>query len=395
MIIKQKVMRNVSLTAHPTGCVRYVEDQFAWLDAKKGSDHGDRFPKRVLVIGGSTGYGLASRMVAAVMGNAATINVSFEREPAEKKVATPGWYNTMAFEREARNRRLYAESLFGDAFSKEMKQAVADLVEKDLGQVDLVVYSLASPMRIDPETGETYKSVLKPIGKTYTALSVDVQSGIIEKAVIEPAEENQIAETVKVMGGEDWQLWIDFLASRGLLAEGIKTVAYSYIGPEITFPVYREGTIGKAKEHLEHTAKVLTGRLKDLQGSAYVAVNKALVTRASAVIPVVPLYIALLYQVMKEMGLHEECTQQMFRLFTDRLYKDNDVPVDEEGRIRLDDWEMREDVQSEVDRRWKLQTEGESLVKGDLEGFRQSYDQIHGFGFDSVDYEADVDPRKI
>jgi enoyl-[acyl-carrier protein] reductase/trans-2-enoyl-CoA reductase (NAD+) len=301
----------------------------------------------------------------------------------------------MAFEREARNRRLYAESLFGDAFSKEMKQAVADLVEKDLGQVDLVVYSLASPMRIDPETGETYKSVLKPIGKTYTALSVDVQSGIIEKAVIEPAEENQIAETVKVMGGEDWQLWIDFLASRGLLAEGIKTVAYSYIGPEITFPVYREGTIGKAKEHLEHTAKVLTGRLKDLQGSAYVAVNKALVTRASAVIPVVPLYIALLYQVMKEMGLHEECTQQMFRLFTDRLYKDNDVPVDEEGRIRLDDWEMREDVQAEVDRRWKLQTEGESLVKGDLEGFRQSYDQIHGFGFDSVDYEADVDPRKI
>lgn len=388
-------MRNVSLTAHPIGCVQYVQEQFDWLDSNLLADCEASYPQRVLVIGGSTGYGLASRMAAAVVGKADTINISFEREPAENKVATPGWYNTKAFEREAHRRGLYAESLFGDAFSKEMKESTANLIEKEMGKVDLVVYSLASPMRIDPETGASYRSVLKPIGKTYSALSVDVQSGIIERAVIEPADDVQIEETVKVMGGEDWQLWIDFLAERGLLADGVKSVAYSYIGPEITFPVYREGTIGKAKEHLEHTAKVLTEHLHALGGSAYVAVNKALVTRASAVIPVVPLYIALLYQVMKEMGLHEECTQQMFRLFTDRLYKDPAISVDEEGRIRLDDWEMRADVQAEVDRRWKLQTEGEPLVMGDLEGFREAYDHIHGFGYASVDYEMDVDPREI
>lgn len=395
MIIKQKIMRNVSLTAHPVGCANYVKEQFAYLDARKPNGQTKRYPRRVLVIGGSTGYGLASRMVAAVIGEADTINVSFEREPAEKKVATPGWYNTKAFEREAKKRGLYAESLFGDAFSQEIKQATADLIEKQMGQVDLVVYSLASPMRIDPETKETYKSVLKPIGKPYEALSVDVQSGIIERAVIEPADDRQIEETVKVMGGEDWQLWIDYLAERDLLADGVKSVAYSYIGPQITFPVYREGTIGKAKEHLEQTAKVLTDRLRPVGGAAYVAVNKALVTRASAVIPVVPLYIALLYQVMKEKGLHEECTEQMYRLFTDRLYCDASVPVDSEGRIRLDDWEMREDVQMEVDRRWNLQKEGKALEGGDLAGFRESYDHIHGFGYDAVDYDADVDPRKM
>lgn len=395
MIIKQKVMRNVSLTAHPVGCAKYVEEQFAYLDERRSDGQNKRFPRRVLVIGGSTGYGLASRMVSAVIGQADTINVSFEREPAEKKVATPGWYNTKAFEREAKRRGLYAESLFGDAFSLEMKQATADLIGKQMGQVDLVVYSLASPMRIDPETKETYKSVLKPIGKPYEALSVDVQSGLIERAVIEPADDQQIEETVKVMGGEDWQLWIDYLAERNLLADGVKSVAYSYIGPQITYPVYREGTIGKAKEHLELTAKVLTHRLRTVDGAAYVAVNKALVTRASAVIPVVPLYIALLYQVMKEKGLHEECTEQMYRLFTDRLYSDTPVPVDEEGRIRLDDWEMREDVQSEVDRRWNLQEEGKTLQGGDLAGFRESYDHIHGFGYDAVDYDADVDPREI
>lgn len=395
MIIKQKVMRNVSLTAHPAGCAAYVAEQLAYLDAQPKPAGIAGFPKRVLVIGGSTGYGLASRMVAAFIGNAATVNVSFEREPAENKVATPGWYNTMAFEREARARGLYAESIFGDAFAQEMKERVADLVAQRMGQVDLVVYSLASPMRIDPATGATYKSVLKPIGKPYSAHSVDVQTGIVENAVIEPADDTQVFETVKVMGGEDWKLWMDYLRSRGLLAPGVKSVAYSYIGPEITYPVYREGTIGKAKEHLEKTAGELTEALRDLDGKAYVSVNKALVTRASAVIPVVPLYIALLYQVMKEKGLHEECTRQMFRLFADRLYGQGDVPVDAEGRIRLDDWEMQEDVQAEVDRRWKLQREGQPMVGGDLEGFKTEYDHIHGFGYDSVDYEADVDPRVI
>lgn len=395
MIIKQKVMRNVSLTAHPAGCAAYVAQQTAYLDAQH--THGDMasYPKRVLVIGGSTGYGLASRMVAALIGNAATINVSFEREPAENKVATPGWYNTVAFEREAHKRGLFAESLFGDAFSREMKAQVAALVRKEMGQVDLVVYSLASPMRIDPVTGQSYKSVLKPIGSTYSALSVDVQSGIVETAVIEPADQTQVDETVKVMGGEDWKLWIDHLHAEGLLAPNVKTVAYSYIGPAITFPVYREGTIGKAKEHLEHTARVLTDDLQAIGGSAYVSVNKALVTRASAVIPVVPLYIAILYQVMKEMGLHEDCTRQIYRLFSERLYGGGTVPTDGEGRIRLDDWEMREDVQAEVDRRWNLQKEGSAMVGGDLEGFKQEYDNIHGFGYDSVDYALDVDPRTV
>lgn len=395
MIIKQKIMRNVSLTSHPTGCAAYVAEQLAYIDARPRPKAVDKYPKRVLVIGGSTGYGLASRMVAAITGGAATINVSFEREPAENKVATPGWYNTTAFEREAKARGLYAASLFGDAFSLEMKERVADLVKRDLGQVDLIVYSLASPLRIDPVTGQTYKSVLKPIGKPYSALSVDVQTGIVENAVIEPAEGTQVDETVKVMGGEDWKLWMDHLRSHDLLASGVKTVAYSYIGPEITYPVYREGTIGKAKEHLERTAGELTEEMRDLGGHAYVSVNKALVTRASAVIPVVPLYIALLYQVMKEMGLHEDCTRQIFRLFAERLYTDGNVPVDAEGRIRLDDWEMREDVQAEVDRRWNLQHEGEAMVGGDLEGFRTEYDHIHGFGYDSVDYTADVDPTVV
>ncbi|MFA7642054.1 MAG: enoyl-ACP reductase FabV [Sphaerochaetaceae bacterium] len=395
MIIKQKIMRNVSLTAHPAGCAAYVAEQVAFLDAQSRPSAPENLPKRVLVIGGSTGYGLASRMVGALIGGAATLNVSFEREPSENKVATPGWYNTKAFERVAHERGLYAQSLFGDAFSAEMKERVAREIREQMGQVDLIVYSLASPMRIDPVTGQTYKSVLKPIGKPYAALSVDVPSGIVETAVIEPAEDSQIEDTVKVMGGEDWQLWIDHLHAEGLLAEGVKTVAYSYIGPQITYPVYREGTIGKAKEHLESTASLLTDRMRGIGGSAYVSVNKALVTRASAVIPVVPLYIALLYQVMKEKGLHEDCTRQMYRLFIDRLYAGPAVPVDDEGRIRLDDWEMRTDVQEEVDRRWNMQREGEQMIGGDLAGFKEEYDHIHGFGYPSIDYERDVDPRSI
>ncbi len=396
MIITQKIMRNVSLTAHPQGCKAYVEEQLAYLDAQNFTrEDASRLPKRVLVIGGSTGYGLASRMVAAVVGGASTLNISFEREPSERRVATPGWYNTQAFEQEARRRGLYAESLFADAFSHDTREAAARIIAEHMGQVDVVVYSLASPLRVDPKTGDTYRSVLKPIGKTYTALSVDVTSGLIEEAVIEPADQQQIEETIKVMGGEDWDLWISFLLERGLLASGATTVAYSYIGPEITYPVYREGTIGRAKEHLEMTAKTLTERLAPLKGHAFVSVNKALVTRASAVIPVVPLYIALLYQVMKEKGLHEECTQQIYRLFTDRLFGRESVSVDEEQRIRLDDWEMRPDVQQEVSRRWNMQRLGEPIVDGDLEGFKMEYDHIHGFGYPSIDYEADVDPTHV
>jgi len=393
VVITKKVLRNVSLTAHPLGCRRYVEDQIAWVENPKGSKYSPattKMPARVLVIGGSTGYGLSSRIVAAFGGRADTINVSFEREPSERKTATPGWYNTKVFEKHARRKNLKAFSVFGDAFSDEVKEETAKLIEERFGQVDLIVYSLASPVRTDPATGVTYRSVLKPIGKPFTALSVNLDDPTITKETIEPATKEQTEETIKVMGGEDWKLWIDLLAKRNLLAEGAVTVAFSYIGPEMTYPVYREGTIGKAKEDLERTAKTLSGTLR-----AYVSVNKALVTRASAVIPVVPLYMALLYEVMNERGVHERCTEQIWRLFTTRLYAGTSVPTDEEGRIRLDDWEMNPEIQAEVQKRWELQREGEPLKGGNLTLVRKEYDRIHGFGYKQIDYEADIDPREI
>ncbi|MDT4762219.1 enoyl-ACP reductase FabV [Sphaerochaeta sp. PS] len=403
MIITKKVLRNVSLTAHPLGCRQYVLDQIDWVrqhalqanNSLYAPVEKKLFPKRVLVLGGSTGYGLSSRIVSAFGGGADTLNVSFEREPSETKTATPGWYNTTAFEAEARKAGLKAESVFGDAFSNETKALTSELIKKTLGQVDLVIYSLASPLRTDPATGITYRSVLKPLGEPFTALSVDMESPLVKKATIEPAEGTQTEETVKVMGGEDWTLWIDYLLAENLLASNAMTVSYSYIGPKITYPVYREGTIGAAKEHLEQSANAITEKLAPLGGKAYVSVNKALVTRASAVIPVVPLYMALLYQVMKEKGLHEGCTEQIYRLFTDRLYADKQIETDSKGRIRLDDWEMKQDVQAEVERRWALQTEGEELKQGDLDGVRLEYEQIHGFGFPSIDYTLDVDPRVI
>ncbi|MGE4453445.1 MAG: enoyl-ACP reductase FabV [Sphaerochaeta sp.] len=403
MIITKKVMRNVSLTAHPVGCKRYVQDQIAWVqdqvqrqgDSRYPQPQKEKLPKRVLIIGGSTGYGLSSRIVAAYTGNADTINVSFEREPTEKKTATPGWYNTMAFEQQAKMDGMKACSIFGDAFSNAIKEETAKRIKEEFGKVDLVIYSLASPLRNDPLTGQSYRSVLKPIGRAFTALSVDLGDDTVKQATIEPATEDQIVETVKVMGGEDWTLWIDYLLKQDLLSEGAMTVAYSYIGPKITYPVYREGTIGKAKEHLEQSANALTEKLQTIKGRAFVSVNKALVTRASAVIPVVPLYMALLYQVMKEKQIHEHCTQQIYRLFLDQIYGEGAIPTDQEGRLRVDDWEMREDVQREVERRWALQREGEPLLEGDLDGVLQEYEQIHGFAFPEIDYQADVDPRVV
>ncbi|MFA7129992.1 MAG: enoyl-ACP reductase FabV [Sphaerochaeta sp.] len=399
MIITKKVLRNVSLTAHPLGCRQYVQDQIDWVkqtkDGRYQTSDNLMLPKRVLVLGGSTGYGLSSRIVAAFAGKADTINVSFEREPSETKTATPGWYNTVAFEAEAKKAGLKAESIYGDAFSDATKEKTGNLIKELLGQVDLVIYSLASPLRTDPKTGITYRSVLKPIGKAFTALSVDMDADQVKLATIEPAEGTQVEETVKVMGGEDWSLWIDYLLKENLLAPHAMTVAYSYIGPKITYPVYHEGTIGAAKDHLEASAALLTGKLEGIQGKAFVSVNKALVTRASSVIPVVPLYMALLYKVMKEKNLHEHCTQQIYRLFTDRLYANKPIETDEKGRIRVDDWEMRSDIQQEVEKRWALQKEGEVLKMGDLEGVREEYEHIHGFGFPSIDYEKDIDPRII
>ncbi|MFA5468324.1 MAG: enoyl-ACP reductase FabV [Sphaerochaetaceae bacterium] len=388
MIIKQRILHNVSLNAHPKGCELYVKAQLNWLQEQKG-DY-SAFPKRVLALGGSTGYGLASRLVSAFLGGSATLNVSFEREASEKRSASAGWYNTVAFEREARKRGLWAQSLNADAFSDETKAAIATLIRAELGQIDLLVYSLASPLRI--WQGESYRSVLKPIGSDYTSLSVDPTKGIIEEVTLERARDEEIEATVKVMGGEDWQLWVDYLAAQDLLAPKFKSVAYSYLGPRLTYPIYREGTIGRAKEDLEASALRLKEKLKPISGEAYVSINKALVTRASAVIPVVPLYIALLYKVMKAKGVHEETTQQIYRLFTEKLYSGGEVEVDEQGRIRLDEKEMRADIQKEVERLWRLQKIGEPLVGGDLEGFNTEFAQIHGFGFDSIDYEAEVDP---
>ncbi|MCF7928249.1 MAG: trans-2-enoyl-CoA reductase family protein [Spirochaetales bacterium] len=386
MIIKPKIRNNICMNAHPVGCAEAVRKDISYVK-KAGNFSG---PKNVLVVGASTGYGLAARISAAFGGKASTLAAAFEKEPTEKRPGTAGWYNTRAFEQEAAKEGLYAKSLNGDAFSHELKQQAIDIIKEEMGQVDLVIYSLASPMRTDPDTGETYRSVLKPIGETYTNRTLDAMSGEVGTVSIEPAEEQEIANTVKVMGGEDWMLWLRALKDAGVLSEGAKTVAFSYIGPELTYPVYRHGTIGKAKEHLEKTA----GELNELlgSGSAFVSVNKAVVTRASAVIPVVPLYLSLLFRVMKGKGIHEGCIEQMYRLFTERLLNENGIPLDESGRIRIDDWEMREDVQKEINALWdKVTTENVETIT-DVKGYRKDFLQLHGFDVEGVDYDTDVSP---
>ncbi len=392
MIIQPKIVRNVCLTAHPKGCAQGVKEQIEWVSGRPASGI---TPQRVLVIGGSTGYGLASRITAAFWGHADTVGISFEREPSEKKTGTPGWYNNRAFDAAAEQRGLKAVTIEGDAFSHEVKQRTIDVLKHDIGKVDAVIYSLASPMRTDPDTGETYMSVIKPIGMPYTGYSVDMMTEKISLTTIDPATKQQIASTVKVMGGEDWMLWMQALLEAGVLSPGAVTAAYSYIGPEITFPLYREGTIGRAKEDLEQKARKIHTMLSEIGGSAYVSVNKALVTRASAVIPVVPLYISILYKVMKKKGLHEGCIEQIYRLFCERLFTGNDVPVDEQGRIRIDDYEMRDDVQAETADLWKSIENQDLHAISDIKGYRSEYFQLHGFEFPGVNYDEDTDPMSI
>jgi len=387
MVIKPMIRNNICMNAHPDGCRVLVQEQIDYVKKQKKFDG----PKHVLVIGSSAGYGLASRITAAYGAGAGTLGVAFEKPASGKRPATVGWYNTEIFEEQARKDGLVAESLIGDAFSHEMKDQAIAKIRELFGKVDLVIYSLASGVRTDPDTGEMYRSALKPIGNTYTAKSVDPMKSSVGEASIEPASPEEIETTVKVMGGDDWKLWIQALQKAGVLEEGAMTVAYSYIGPELTKPVYREGTIGKAKEHLEATAHELDEDMKKIGGRAFVSVNKALVTRASAVIPVVPLYLAILFRVMKEKGLHEGTIEQMYRLFTDRLYADGEIPVDEKNRIRVDDWEMTDEVQQAVEEIWP-QVASENLEElTDLEGYRQDFLHIHGFGFDQVDYEKDVE----
>jgi enoyl-[acyl-carrier protein] reductase/trans-2-enoyl-CoA reductase (NAD+) len=386
MIIEPRMRGFICLTAHPAGCEQNVKNQIAYIESK-GSIDG---PKRVLVIGASTGFGLASRITSAFGSNAATLGVFFEKAPAEGKTASPGWYNSAAFEKEATKAGLYAKSINGDAFSNEVKQQAIDLIKADMGQIDLVIYSLASPVRMHPGTGVLHRSTLKPIGGTFTNKTVDFHTGNVTQVSIEPANQEDIDNTVVVMGGEDWSMWMNALKDANVLAEGATTVAYSYIGPEVTEAVYRKGTIGQAKDHLEATAFEISKDLASLNGKAYVSVNKALVTQASSAIPVIPLYISLLYKIMKAEGIHEGCIEQIQRLYAQRLYTGEAVPTDDKGRIRIDDWEMRDDVQAKVAALWKESTT-ESLPEiGDLAGYKQDFLNLFGFGFEGVDYLADA-----
>ncbi|PXY43836.1 enoyl-ACP reductase FabV [Flavobacterium hydrophilum] len=385
MIIEPRMRGFICLTAHPKGAEQNVKNQIEYIKSK-GPIAG---AKKVLVIGASTGFGLASRITSAFGSDAATIGVFFEKPPVEGKTASPGWYNSAAFESEAHKAGLYAKSINGDAFSNEIKRETLDLIKSDLGQVDLIIYSLASPVRTNPNTGVLHRSTLKPIGQTFTNKTVDFHTGKVSEVSIAPANDEDIDNTVAVMGGEDWAMWIEALKSENLLADGATTVAYSYIGPSLTEAVYRKGTIGRAKDHLEATAFTITDSLKSLGGKAYVSVNKALVTQASSAIPVIPLYISLLYKIMKEEGIHEGCIEQIQRLFQDRLYNGSDVPVDEKGRIRIDDWEMREDVQAKVAALWVEATTENLPEIGDLAGYKNDFLNLFGFGFDGVDYNAE------
>ncbi|WP_395783766.1 enoyl-ACP reductase FabV [Aquirufa sp.] len=386
MIIEPRMRGFICLTSHPKGCEKNVLNQIDYVKAK-GKVAG---AKKVLVIGASTGFGLASRITSAFGSDAATIGVFFEKAPAAGKTASPGYYNSLAFEAAAGNAGLYAKSINGDAFSNEVKDQTIDLIKADLGQVDLVIYSLASPVRQHPVSGVLHRSVLKPIGDTFTQKTVDFHTGIVSDITITPCNEEDISNTVEVMGGEDWSMWMDALLNAGVLAEGAMTVAYSYIGPEVTEAVYRKGTIGMAKEHLEATAFQITEDLAKIGGKAFVSVNKALVTQASSAIPVIPLYISLLYKIMKAKGTHEGCIEQIQRLFSARLYTNGAIPVDEKGRIRIDDWEMDEAVQAEVAELWKGATTENLTAIGDLAGYKSDFLNLFGFGFDGVDYAAEA-----
>ena len=360
------------------------------IDYVKSKPRLTNAPKRILVVGASTGYGLASRIVPAFGAGASTIGVFFEKAPVEKKTASAGWYNSAAFEDAATKENLYAKSFNGDAFSNEMKHSVIEAIRADLGQIDMIVYSLASPRRSDPVTGEVYRSVLKPTGDTYTNKNLNTDKKEIESVTIEPATEDEVTQTIKVMGGDDWKLWIDALSEAGVLADGFRTVAYSYIGPELTWAIYTDGTIGRAKLHLEDTAKEMNTRFGS--GTAVVSVNKALVTQASSAIPVVPLYISILYKIMKAKGLHEGCIEQIYRLFSDHFDAASGPTLDDKGRVRIDDWEMREDVQAEITQVWDGVTTETIDTVSDFSGYQSEFYRLFGFGLDGVNYDAETDP---
>lgn len=385
MIVEPKVKGFICTTAHPVGCGANVNRQIDYVK-KNGKIDG---PKKVLVIGASTGYGLASRITAAFGMGAATIGVMFEKEAAGKRTATPGYYNTKAFEKAAAKDGLYAKSFNGDAFSKEVKEEVIDTIKQDLGQVDMVIYSLAAPRRTTTD-GNTYVSSLKTTGEPFTQKSWNLRDNTVGEATIPSATKEEIEATVKVMGGEDWIDWIDALVEADAIAENVVTIAYSYIGPKLTYPVYHEGTIGMAKKHLRESADAITKKQAAKGVKAYVSVNKALVTQASSAIPIVPLYFAILYKVMKEKGIHEGCIEQMDRLYRDKIFGNEGIILSEDGMIRMDDWEMREDIQNEVMDIWERVDSDNLLSLSDVDGYWEDFYHMFGFKFPEVDYTADV-----
>lgn len=396
-VIKPMIRSNICINAHPIGCARDTEHQIEYAKeqkAKKGiktAKEGGYAPKNVLVLGCSTGYGLASRIMAAFEYGADTIGVSFEKEPTVTKGGTPGWYNNKAFDRAATKAGLRTATFNMDAYSDECRKAIIDEAKKWGVKFDLIVYSLASPVRTDPDTKVMYRSVIKPVGQAYGGASLDMMTEKISTMEAQPAEGDDIPNTVKVMGGEDWERWIKYLGDADLLADGCRTLAYSYIGPKYSHPIYRDGTIGAAKKDLEARAKNIDASLKKIGGAAYVSVNKGLITRSSSVIPVITMYLGCLFFVQKKQGSHEGCKEQIERLFTERLYTaDKKVPVDEEGRIRIDDWELDPKVQSEIDEHMKVVNEQNLHDHIDVEGIRKDFLNINGFAVDGVDYEKDI-----
>jgi len=387
MIITPKTRGFICTTTHPTGCAANVAEQIAVVKAN-GAING---PKKVLVIGASTGYGLASRITAAFGSNAATLGVFLEKPATETKPGSAGWYNSAAFERAAHAAGLYAKSVNGDAFSHEMRAKVIELIKADLGQVDMVVYSLASPVRKLPDSGELVRSALKPIGAPYQSTAIDTSKDLIIHAEVEPASDEEIANTVTVMGGEDWELWMDALQAAGVLADGVKTVSYSYIGTDITWPIYWHGALGKAKEDMDRAAAALRAKLAPLHGTANVAVLKSVVTQASAAIPVMPLYISICFKVMKAQGLHEGPIEQIDRMFRTQLYTAS-PERDDQQRIRMDDWELRETVQDAVKAIWPTVTSENLFDTTDYASYKSEFLKLFGFGVAGVDYAAEVNP---
>lgn len=390
MIIEPKTRGFVCVTAHPEGCAANVQEQIDYVRARGPLPRG---PRNVLIVGASTGYGLSSRIATAFGAGAATFGVFFERPGQKGRTASPGWYNTAAFTAKAREAGLKVGNLNGDAFSDEVKAQTIAALKEDFGPIDLVIYSLAAPRRTDPRTGETFKSTLKPIGDPFVSKNLDMDKLQVEEVRVEPASDEEIEATRKVMGGEDWEQWIEALLEADLLADGALTTAYSYIGPKATWPIYRHGTIGRAKEDLDRAAKALQTRLAPRSGEAFVSINKAVVTQASSAIPVMSLYLSLLFRVMKAQEVNEGCIEQIERLLRTRLYHPDGVQRDADGRVHVDDLEMLPAVQEEVSRAWEEVTNENFRDLTDYQGYREEFLKLFGFGLSGVDYQAETDPE--